>query len=335
MQFQPDRKFNSLRECVDFLLNQFIRAPWKEAWSLRESGLLAPDRLPPYLYRGEPGLYENTLCSALRPGVFDGLDSKDMARFKHLRNALIWVLMHKEEYAQSKDEAVGFLQHYGLPTPIVDFTADPLLALTFAGTTEQHEVCIGVMPWPDEPSLVKVYKHWNHPWANRARRQEAVGVEPPDELANLKSSEARDVLRLRWYQLSLTEEEREQSRSKQAGLLKWDDDESAGFLRFLITEYVEAHGKVSPALAQWLLRRIPIAARCFEIKASDISDVIVNFRRTDQIANFKLEQEKAFSRRYWGADYIDQSFDRMRAWRWPDIGKITADPRTYHADLYA
>ncbi len=335
MQFQPDRRFSSLKECVDFLFDRSIRNPWKKRWSLRESGLLAPETFPRHLYRGEPGLYENTLCSALRPGVFTSLDSKDLARFKQLEDALIWLLMHKEDYAQSRDEAVAFLQHYGLPTRIIDFTAEPLHALAFAGATKQHEVCIGVMEWPDEPSSIKVFKHWDHPWANRAQRQKAVGLELPPGLADLKSAKARGVLRLRWYQFPLTEEEREAFQLKQTDLLRWDDDESAGFLRFHITEYVEAHGKLSPALAQWLLTRIPVAARCFEVKAFDMPDVIVNFRRTDQIGDFKLDQEAAFSRRYWGQDYIDQSFDRMRAWRWPNIGTITADPRTYHADLYA
>ena len=38
---------------------------------------------------------------------------------------------------------------------------------------------------------------------------------------------------------------------------------------------------------------------------------------------------------HWGADFADHSFDRRENWQWPNVGTITADPRTYHADIYA
>jgi hypothetical protein len=152
-------------------------------------------------------------------------------------------------------------------------------------------------------------------------------------LNNLKSEAAKSCLGLKWYQFPVTEEERIHFAAKKAELLQDRDDESGGFLRFHLTEYVEAHGKLSQTLTEWLLSKIPIAAHCFMVKAFELPDVVLNFRHTDYLPNFRPEVEALCSLRYWSSDYPDYSFDRMGRWKWPEVGAIGADPRTYHPDF--
>ena len=45
---------------------------------------------------------------------------------------------------------------------------------------------------------------------------------------------------------------RDYLKVKYDDLVRWSDDPSAGFLRFHITEYVEAQRKFSPELTDWL-----------------------------------------------------------------------------------
>ena len=44
--------------------------------------------------------------------------------------------------------------------------------------------------------------------------------------------------------------------------MRLDNDPSAGFVRHHVTEYVEAHGKFSQQLTDWLLESVPLMPRC-------------------------------------------------------------------------
>lgn len=343
MGFEPDRTFSSFKECVEFLYNDAIRDPWIEPWSSRQSGIIAPEVLPRYLCRGESGCFETTLCGEDRPDAYlvkDGserrLTSDDRTNLRHLPGALLWQLQHKEDYNLNAHEALGFLQHYGLPTRLTDFSADLPCALAFAASGQREPVGrITVMQWPEsEPSrYVTIHQFWDHPWANRAQRQKAVGVSTVKGLDDLKSDLTRSRLGLKWYQFPVGDDERDHFQAKKVELLNYRDDEVAGFLRFHITEYVEARGKFSPTLTDWLLSKIPIAAHAFLVKEFDLPDVVVNFRTTDHLPNFRTEVETLCSLRYWSADHLDRSFPRRENWKWPEVGVTTADPRTYHPDL--
>ena len=137
MAFEPDQRFSSLMEAANFLLERQIRDPWERYWVPRDSGVLALADLPKHLYRGEPGCYESTICSEQRPQCYrlkrgPALNADDRKRLNHLKGALLWQLRHKQDYCLSLDQALGYLQHYGLPTNIIDFTGDLPVALAFA-----------------------------------------------------------------------------------------------------------------------------------------------------------------------------------------------------------
>lgn len=111
------------------------------------------------------------------------------------------------------------------------------------------------------------------------------------------------------------------------------NDPSAGFLRYHITEYVEAYGKFPAIVAEWLLEKIPIAPQCYLVKGFDGSDAIVHYRGYDALPSFDQDKEREYSRRYWSSDFSDLSGDRIPALKWPGAGGIVADPRTYHSGV--
>jgi hypothetical protein len=53
MAFVPDRRFESLTDAFDFIFNQYTLRPIDRLWLETGSGLLVPDEVPKYLFRGE------------------------------------------------------------------------------------------------------------------------------------------------------------------------------------------------------------------------------------------------------------------------------------------
>jgi len=100
-----------------------------------------------------------------------------------------------------------------------------------------------------------------HPWAERAQRQRPYGVVMTDELADLKSEAGTSRLECQMVSVPIVPPDRDRFKATYQELLRESDDPSAGFLRFLITEYVEAFGKLSPMLTEWLLEHVPSPLR--------------------------------------------------------------------------
>jgi hypothetical protein len=172
-----------------------------------------------------------------------------------------------------------------------------------------------------------------HPWAERAQRQAAFGVVLADELADLKSEAARSRLNIKWYEFEILPSERDFFKDIHQALVREQDDPSAGFLRFHVTEYVESSGKLSPMLTDWLLDRVPIAPYCYLVEAFEGTEVVVYYRGSAALRAFDKAAEAEYSRRYWSSAYDDHSFERMRNFGLPAPGSIVADPRSYHPGI--
>ena len=336
MAFQPDRRFESMREASAFLLDEQARRPVEHVWTQTGSGLLIPQRVPRYLFRGENGLFETTLASIHRPDTFAMKDGRrlpvaDLRKVQYLIPCLAHHFVNNETYALNEYEAYGLLQHYHLPTTIIDFTGDLTNALAFAALGEHTVGRVGVLTSPQ--CLERVIDFTGHPCAERAQRQAAFGVVPPDELIDLKSEAARLRLGIRWYEFPVSPSDRDCLRGIIQELLRWTDDPSAGFLRFHLTEFVEAHGKFSPELTDWLLDRVPVAPYCYVAERFQGKDVIVYFRSAKDLPGYNESAEHERSRQYWSSAYPDcLSGNQLETFRWRPAGEITYDPRTYHTD---
>jgi hypothetical protein len=333
MAFVPDRHFASLAEAFDFL-NRYAMEPRQQLWLETESGLAVPHYAPGYLFRGECGEFDTTKSDIRRPGASQLKDGRLLsARDLSVLEDLIPCLAHtfsEAPYSLDEHSAIGLLQHYGLPTWMIDFTARLGYAFAFAAAGSAAVGRVAVMPLRAFSETRGVVNLTNHQWAERPRRQAAFGVITTAELPNLKSEVARSRLNLSWYEFPVSIADRDYLKAKYDDLVGWSNDPSAGFVRFHITEYVEAHGKFSPELTDWLLERIPIAPRCYRIMGFEAEKVVLSHLGASALSSYDEAKEAVRSRRYWSSAYGECSWDRMKGWVWPQEGSITADPRTYH-----
>ena len=293
-----------------------------------------PRELPSYLFRGECGVFPTTTDGGRR------LQAEVLAGECRLSNAegvqlgrLVFKLaerLWKEPYSLDPMGAMGLLQHYRLPTRMVDFTANLNYAFAFAvnGTSSKGRVAVV----PRAPLGLRIVDLMSHPWAERAQRQGAYAALIADEPADLKSETARSRADLKWYEFPIGPPDRDHFKEMYQELLRESDDASAGFLRLHVTEYVEAFGKLSPTLTEWLLEHVPIAPYCYLVQAYEGKDLVVFHRGSDALPAFNRDAEAEHTRRYWSSAYVDNSFERMNDFVRPAPGVIVADPRTYHPE---
>jgi hypothetical protein len=334
MSFQPDRCFESLTEAFRYILGQYSTQPNAHVWAQSGSGLVYPRELQRYLFRGECGIFPTTTDSGrrLQAEVLVGecrLSKTDVVQLGRLVFKLVELLC-KQPYSLDRMGAMGLLQHYGLPTRMVDFTANLNYAFAFAvsGTSSRGRVAV----MPRAPQSLRIVDLMAHPWAERAQRQGAYAAVMTDELDDLKSEAARSRANIKWYEFPIVPSDRDHFKEMHRELLRESDDASAGFLRFHITEYVEAYGKLSPILTEWLLERVLIAPYCYLVGAYEGKQVAVRHRGPDALPAFSKDAEAEHTRRYWSSAYPDHSFKRMNDFVWPAPGVIAADPRTYHPE---
>ncbi len=275
MRWNPDRSFKSASEALIFIRDKFLIPHQERLWFPSESGLLLPRAGPPFIFRGEPGGFETTIATRNRPGTFEGLCEEDRIALDRLLSSLCKRLMLPRDYSLNEVNAKAFLQHYGLPTELNDFTWWHTTALTFAvkDNAELGRICImpvgqNVMPTP----LADLSQH---PWAHRAQMQQAVGVIMPPGCEDLKSPSARRRFNLTWIEFPISCKDCEFLRQKREELLSLAGDSSAGFLRHHIIEYVEANGKFSPSLTEWILDRIPMTPRYYRVQHLEPPHVVI------------------------------------------------------------
>ena len=335
MEFQADRRFDSLTEAFSYILDQYAQQPIERVWAQTTSGLTYPRELPRYLFRGECGDFQTTMDSARRlqaDVISDGFQLRPIDVLK-LGKLIFDLAVRLTERFDDLDRtgAVGLLQHYGLPTRLVDFTGNLGYAFAFAAAGTSSIGRVAVMPRAPSEAL-RVVDLMAHPWAERAQRQGAFGVLMTNSLPDLKSLEARSHLNIKWFEFPILPSDREFFRETHEQLIEPQNDPSAGFLRFHITEYVEAFGKLSPALTEWILERVAISPLCYKVEAFEEKEVVVYYRAADALPTFDKLTELEQTRRYWSSSYEDDSFERMKDFVWPAPGGITADPRTYHPE---
>ena len=337
MTFDANRRFVSLTEAFEYTLDRYAIRPGSEVLQ-SGSGLLIRREMPPFLFRGECGNFPTTTCTAGRPASYLHGEGKRLSlRDQDLLGKVIPNVANRfvaADYGLHEYGAWGLLQHYGLPTRMIDFTGILSVAFAFAAGQMTDIARVAAMPLPVAKSHGLLVDLHDHKWAHRAHQQAAFAFLAPSSLLDLKSPAARKDMQLEWVEFPVTDADRAYLASEKQKLLNISDDPSAGFLRFHLTEYVEAHGKFSPDLTEWLLERVPIAPRCFLVHRYEGREAVVYYRGYDALPYFDSTLEKASSRRYWSASSPDASFDRMATWTWPPSGSIAADPRTYHPDLY-
>lgn len=325
MEFRLDHsKFESLCTAFEYVLSEHAA----------KDHPVYPGEEPAFVFRGECGRYSTTRPSIARVTGLSGADRMKLAKISD------WVAARvcQEREGSTLPQACDLLQHYGMPSPIVDFTGDLGLAFSFAGGDPDAEFGrLAVLPYvPSETG--PILKFFDHPWAERAQRQAAFGVlMDPFKINDLKADSARRSLDIRWYEFAILPQESEYCRKQSKVLLRESNDASAGFVRYFITLYVEEFGKLSSSLTDWLLRHIVIAPYCALVEGIEKGDAVVFFRGSEclqerGLAAFDPALEIERSRRYWSEAYSDDSRERLPSFRVPGPGGLFVDPRTYHPE---
>jgi hypothetical protein len=332
-------QFESMTGAFTHILGQHaLQDNNPQVWEQTASGLLYPREVPRYLFRGEGGEFETTMHSLARlllqaEAGTSGLSKADVAQLERIN---CWIAGRLCEGLDGLDRPSAFalLQHYGMPTRIVGFTRNLGLAFAFAAMGESSIGRMAVLPYAS-CHTVTLLELFAHPWAERAQRQAACGVVMTDELPDLKSEAARSRLDIKWYGFRILSSEREFYEEPYRELLREPNDPSAGFLRLHITEYVEANGKLSPTLTEWLLQKVPIAPYCYLLDSVEGNEAVVYYRGGEALLAFTSEAERECSRRYWSSAFRDRSDERSKDFMSRlvrGVGSVIADARTYHPE---
>ena len=132
-EFEANWKFTSLSDCLRYLGERFPPNETTVVELRTPSGLIVPHRAPKYLYRGECGLFETTESSLTRLERSGLLDAAEQQSLRKVHEALQW-RFRQEDYGNSQWNAEGLLQHYGVPTEVVDFSSFLDVAAAFAAS---------------------------------------------------------------------------------------------------------------------------------------------------------------------------------------------------------
>lgn len=322
-------QFESLAKACLYISSQCTAIENPPTYDQGPSGALCPREAPAFLFRGECGEYPATTASIAR--LQNRLCRADVLNLAEISD---WIAatLHEEREDLSLPGAFALLQHYRMPSRIVDFTGDLGIAFAFAGCGEYAIGRLAVMPFlPGQPG--PILELFAHPWAERAQRQAAYGVAmDPLEMSDLKAEAVRTRLDIRWYEFKILRAEKELCEKRVRELMQEPDDPSAGFLRYYITRYVEAFRKLSPTLTEWLLENIVIAPYCYRVTAHEGQEAVVYFRGSECLPGFDRNAEIGWSRRYWSEAYGDDSRQRIKECKVPPPGSIFVDPRTYHPE---
>ena len=131
--FVANWQFPSLTRCLRHLREHF---PPEETVTVKQP---APNGLvhyaPRYLYRGECGDFPTTESSLTRlsgSGRFDAAEQETLLR---IHDALL-ARFQNEDYDNGKWNSEGLLEHYGIPTEVINFSRDLDVAAAFAASKE-------------------------------------------------------------------------------------------------------------------------------------------------------------------------------------------------------
>lgn len=160
----------------------------KHKWSGRQSlscansdtGLWSFVEAPTYLFRGEPfcsgAPYPETRSSLRR------LENQDHSLAALLHPVVTRLVARlSERTSDTTENALGALQHYGVPTTLIDFTHDVEVALSFAAPRKAcgKKGVIGVLPVRvgNHRASISFVNYARHDFCERALRQHAFGVD--------------------------------------------------------------------------------------------------------------------------------------------------------------
>jgi hypothetical protein len=243
--------------------------PFMRHWlPLDFPGQSGVSEVPRFLYRGEPGLFKNTLPitgRVIRSGIFNTMELSLLEKLSELSKRVHTARLPKFD----PQRAECWAQHYGIPTSLIDLTSDPNVALHFAADTDELVPSHCVVYRIDFQAIEhKVYGRAGRPtplsaanlestYFTRALRQKAWFIR-----SHRRNSHRFD-LQHSWYLWRHIERFKVAPRDRKAfyrpDLLSVEDDPYASWPLALVRALkIIAGGGLGERLARFLCDRIPL-----------------------------------------------------------------------------
>jgi hypothetical protein len=217
----------------------------------------------------------------------------------------------------SSAQAIGFLQHYGMPTEVLDFTSEPLVAAYFASGADIGSVGL-VAAVPDSDPLHELAEFedlTHHPMALRPRVQRAFTFYS-EELDDLKSDLSVEKLMVQWFSFVMTSGDtkyrnanallRQEANftTSQIDILDAHIDPFAGVIQLLLDSYP----KVDDWSATWLANSVAAAPFIMQFDGvssnGDVFGELVSLAQAN--GNYNELEERANNARIWSNRYQDK-----------------------------
>lgn len=304
---------SSLRECIEELAARYpqeqITVPGRDVSSVESIQC----RAPRYLYRGESECFASTRSSIDR--VRAGCDSDIAAEIEEIVGSVMRFTADHLELEEVGAQAL--LQHYGLPTELIDFTSDLGVAATFASDGPRDgEGYIGVLDLSVAKQQFTVFNLTVLHLAERAIRQAAFGVLPlwPTGMGvheqDLKRPEVCQAVGLNWFRFRRNREDLQLlGRERLREVIDERTDPIAGWPRHVINRYVIEHGELSNTIAEWFADKVPMVplmashpnrqADVVRGRLEDLAGHSVEFVSPTRAGPFCERDERERTRRLW------------------------------------
>jgi hypothetical protein len=262
--FFASKVFNSLQDCVKFIQDNFPenKLIQIEAKDL-DTGESFSSAFPAHFYRGEKKCYPTSTSSLYRIATDDLLSQIMKEKIASIAKAID---LEFQEFANiSPILSEAYLQHYGLPTTLLDITSHLDIAAYFASCGNVGDIgLICVFNYDDMDSDTNIIDLRNHRFAQRPKWQHAFGFSH-NIFSDLKKSDCIERLALKWFSFALTQTDIAKFKVKDE-ILDAHRDMFAGQIQIIVDNFE----KQEDSMARWLADNIVPAS--FVTKVNDYWD---------------------------------------------------------------
>lgn len=247
---RAEKSFNSLKECVEYIEQTYPKDTTTKIKAVdTETGERFETTISAYFYRGEEYAYPTTVSSMQR--LNDNSELTKEVKEK-LKSVVSRIDIELQKFSNlSPMYSAAYLQHYGLPTELLDITSRLEIAAYFASCGKiGDEGLLCVLPIQDIYTQSKIIDLTDNPSAERPRRQLAYGFFH-DKFIDLKNADCVNTLKLKWFSFKLTKQDVEKFKAK-AEILNAQTDKVAGMIQIIVDDFEKQEDEV----AKWLSEKV-------------------------------------------------------------------------------
>ena len=253
MQVLDCNTYNTLKELLDHLKNKYEDRLVKGDVTDIKSGEKIEEDIPAFLFRGEPGIYPNSLTSMQRMKSDPSLTQQD-------KTILEAVSIYVDERVQQEFklnlfyDSAAYVQHYGLYSELLDVTSNIDICSNFATSANSlgkpGRICVVDVQQAQKNGAIADLRM--HPFASRAKRQRAFSLHS-NKYFDFKNIDCIKDMGLTWYEFKKNDASEE--------ILNFDlydisNDKFAGYISLFIDDCIDKNGKIPQSTAEILSDRI-------------------------------------------------------------------------------